>query len=76
MRTIYKNIVLAALAFSALACTKEDDFASSYLSDPNAVRITAQVGTNDVTGGFTRSNPLGTAEEQAKKMNIEYEKVH
>ena len=66
MRTIYKNIVLAALAFSALACTKEDDFASSYLSDPNAVHITAQVGTNEVTGGFTRSNPLGTAEEQAK----------
>ena len=28
------------------------------------MRITAQVGTDDVTGGFTRSNPLGTAAEQ------------
>lgn len=66
MKGIYKHIAFAALALSAVACSQDDDFAPSYLSDPDAVRITAQVGTNDVTGGFTRSNPLGTAEEQAK----------
>ena len=66
MKAIYKHIAFAALALSAAACSQDDDFAPSYLSDPDAVRITAQVGTADVTGGFTRSNPLGTAEEQAK----------
>ncbi len=66
MKAIYKHIAFAALALSAAACTQDDDFAPSYLNDPDAVRITAQVGTADVTGGFTRSNPLGTAEEQAK----------
>lgn len=66
MKAIYKHIAFAALALSAAACSQDDDFAPSYLSDPDAVRITAQVGTADVTGGFTRSNPLGTTEEQAK----------
>ena len=66
MKAIYKHIAFAALALSAAACTQDDDFAPSYLSDPDAVRITAQVGTADVTGGFTRSNPLGTTEEQAQ----------
>lgn len=66
MKAIYKHIAFAALALSAAACTQDDDFAPSYFSDPDAVRITARVGTADVTGGFTRSNPLGTAEEQAQ----------
>lgn len=66
MKAIYKYIAFAALALSAAACSQDDDFAPSYFSDPDAVRITAQVGTADVTGGFTRSNPLGTAEEQAQ----------
>ena len=66
MKAIYKHIAFAALALSAAACSQDDDFAPSYLSDPDAVCITAQVGTAYVTGGFTRSNPLGTAEEQAK----------
>lgn len=66
MKAIYKHIAFAALALSAVACSQDDEFALSYLSDPDAVRITAQVGTADVTGGFTRSNPLGTAEEQAQ----------
>ena len=66
MKAIYKHIAFAALALSAVACSQDDDFAPSYLSDPDAVHITAQVGTADVTSGFTRSNPLGTAEEQAK----------
>lgn len=69
MKAIYKNIALAALALSAVACTQEEDFAPSYLNDPDAVRITAQVATGNVTGGFTRSNPLGTAEQQAKFNN-------
>lgn len=66
MKAIYKHIAFAALALSAVACSQDDDFAPSYLNDPDAVRITAQVGTADVTGGFTRSNPLGTADEQAQ----------
>lgn len=66
MKAIHKYIAFATLALSAAACSQDDDFAPSYLSAPDAVRITAQVGTNDVTGGFTRSNPLGTAEEQAQ----------
>lgn len=67
MKAIYKHIAFAALALGVAACTQEDDFTTSYQSDPNAVRITAQVGSDDVTGGFTRSNPLGsTADDQAK----------
>ena len=66
MKALYKHITFAALALGVAACTQEDDFMASYQNDPNAVRITAQVGSDDVTGGFTRSNPLGTAEEQAK----------
>jgi len=69
MKAIYKNIALAALALSAVACTQDEDFAPSYLNDPDAVRITAQVASGNVTGGFTRSNPLGTAEQQAKFNN-------
>ena len=69
MKAIYKNIALAALALSAVACTQEEEFAPSYLNDPDAVRITAQVASGNVTGGFTRSNPLGTAEQQAKFNN-------
>ena len=66
MKAIYQNIALAALAIGAAACTQEDDFSSSYLNDPDAVRITAQVGAgNDVTGGFTRSNPI---DEDAEKL--------
>lgn len=69
MKAIYKNIALAALAIGAAACTQEDDFSSSYLNDPDAVRITAQVGTDDVTGGFTRSNPLGTTTDEQAAFN-------
>ena len=69
MKAIYKNIALAALALSAVACTQEEEFAPSFLNDPDAVRITAQVASGNVTGGFTRSNPLGTAEQQAKFNN-------
>ena len=69
MKAIYKNIALAALALSAVACTQDEDFAPSYLNDPDAVRITAQVASGNVTGGFTRSNPLGTTEAEQKAFN-------
>ena len=69
MKAIYKNIAIAALALSAVACTQEEDLAPSYLTDPQAVRISAQVASGYVTGGFTRSNPLGTEAEQAKFNN-------
>lgn len=47
---------LAAMILSA-ACDKNDQ--PGYLSDPDAVRVEA------VVGSLTRSNPLGTPEEQA-----------
>ncbi|WP_026367387.1 fimbrillin family protein [Bacteroides sp. 14(A)] len=64
MKAIYRTIAFATLALGVVACTQEDDLMTSYQSDPNAVRITAQVGTDEVTGGFTRSNPLGDETEQ------------
>ena len=69
MKAIYKNRALAALALSAVACTQEEEFAPSFLNDPDAVRITAQVASGNVTGGFTRSNPLGTTEAEQKAFN-------
>ena len=55
--------VAAILALTA--CSESEDLLAAYHSDPNAVRITAQVGKASADG-FTRSNPLGaTAEEQA-----------
>ena len=57
------GVAAAILALSA--CSESEDLLSAFHSDPNAVRITAQVGKASADG-FTRSNPLGTAEEQAK----------
>ena len=68
MRTmkIMKRLMGCAAAILALsACSESEDLLSAFHSDPNAVRITAQVGKASANG-FTRSNPLGTAEEQAK----------
>ena len=56
MRKVYLAALLAVLA----ACTKAPQAGDGYVSDPEAVRIDASVGL------VTRSNPLGTAEEQAK----------
>ena len=56
---------LAAAILALSACSESEDLLSAFHSDPNAVRITAQVGKASADG-FTRSNPLGTAEEQAK----------
>ena len=55
----------AAAILALSGCSESEDLLSAFHSDPNAVRITAQVGKASADG-FTRSNPLGTAEEQAK----------
>lgn len=56
-RTIYLAVALLLLLTS---CDKSPQLLSEYATDPDAVRIDASVGV------VTRSNPLGTAEEQAK----------
>ena len=62
---IMRRLMGCAAAILALsACSESEDLLSAFHSDPNAVRITAQVGKASADG-FTRSNPLGTAEEQA-----------
>ena len=55
----------AAAILALTACSESEDLLSAFHNDPNAVRITAEVGKASADG-FTRSNPLGTAEEQAK----------
>lgn len=63
---IMRRLMGCAAAILALsACSESEDLLSAFHSDPNAVRITAQVGKASADG-FTRSNPLGTPEEQAK----------
>ena len=67
MRTmkIMKRLMGCAAAILALsACSESEDLLSAYHSDSKAVHITAQVGKASADG-FTRSNPLGTAKEQA-----------
>ena len=61
---IMRRLMGCAAAILALsACSESEDLLSAFHSDPNAVRITAQVGKASADG-FTRSNPLGTAETQ------------
>ena len=63
---IMRRLMGCAAAILALsACSESEDLLSAFHSDPNAVRITAQVGKTSADG-FTRSYPLGTAEEQVK----------
>ena len=55
-----------AAILALTACSESEDLLATFHSDPNAVRITAQVGKASADG-FTRSNPLGgTAADQAK----------
>ena len=62
MKKTFKYMTLAAAAVLTAACSQED-FTTSYLDDPNAVQITAQVGEGEVGGGFvTRSTPAGETE--------------
>ena len=53
----------AAAILALTACSESEDLLSAFHSDPNAVRITAQVGKASADG-FTRSYPLGDAETQ------------
>ena len=63
---IMRRLMGCAAAILALsACSESEDLLSAYHSDSKAVHITAQVGKASADG-FTHSNPLGTAEEQAK----------
>ena len=63
---IMKRLMGCAAAILALtACSESEDVLAAYHSDSKAVHITAQVGKASADG-FTRSNPLGDAEVQAK----------
>ena len=70
MRTKLYMIALAAMTMilALSSCSESEDLLSAFHSDPNAVRITAQVGKASANG-FTRSFPLGDAEAQKKFNN-------
>ena len=59
---------IATALFALVACSDADDILSAYHNDPNAVRITAEVGKASADG-FTRSNPLGKDADEQKKFN-------
>ena len=63
MKIMKRMMGLAAAILALSACSESEDLLSAFHSDPNAVRITAQVGKASADG-FTRSNPLGDAEAQ------------
>ena len=65
MKIMKRMMGLAAAILALSACSESEDLLSAFHSDPNAVRITAQVGKASADG-FTRSNPLGDAEAQKK----------
>ena len=68
MKIMKRMMGLAAAILALSACSESEDLLSAFHSDPNAVRITAQVGKASANG-FTRSNPLGDAEGQKKFNN-------
>lgn len=66
---IMRRLMGCAAAILALSsCSESEDLLSAFHSDPNAVRITAEVGKASANG-FTRSNPLGATEADQKKFN-------
>ena len=67
MKTKLYIFALAAMTMilALSSCSESEDLLSAFHSDPNAVRITAQVGKASANG-FTRSFPLGDAEAQTK----------
>ena len=65
MKIMKRMMSLAAAILALSACSESEDLLSAFHSDPNAVRITAEVGKASANG-FTRSNPLGDAEAQKK----------
>ena len=68
MKIMKRMMGLAAAILALSACSESEDLLSAFHSDPNAVRITAEVGKASADG-FTRSNPLGDAEAQKKFNN-------
>lgn len=65
MKIMKRMMSLAAAILALSACSESEDLLSAFHSDPNAVRITAEVGKASANG-FTRSYPLGDAEAQKK----------
>ena len=65
MKIMKRMMGLAAAILALSACSESEDLLSAFHSDPNAVRITAQVGKASANG-FTRTYPLGDAEAQKK----------
>ena len=65
MKIMKRMMGLAAAILALSACSESEDLLSAFHSDPNAVRITAQVGKASADG-FTRSYPLGDADAQKK----------
>lgn len=65
MKIMKRMMSLAAAILALSACSESEDLLSAFHSDPNAVRITAEVGKASANG-FTRSYPLGDADEQKK----------
>ena len=55
-----QKVYLAALLTLFAACMKTPQAGTGYAADPDAVRVNVSVGS------LTRSNPLGSAEEQTR----------
>ena len=68
MKIMKRMMGLAAAILALSACSESENLLSAFHSDPNAVRITAEVGKASANG-FTRSNPLGATEADQKKFN-------
>ena len=68
MKIMKRMMGLAAAILALSACSESEDLLSAFHSDPNAVRITAEVGKASANG-FTRSFPLGATEADQKKFN-------
>ena len=68
MKIMKRMMGLAAAILALSACSESEDLLSAFHSDPNAVRITAEVGKASANG-FTRSYPLGATEADQKKFN-------
>lgn len=66
MKIMKRMMGLAAAILALSACSESEDLLSAFHSDPNAVRITAEVGKASANG-FTRSYPLGATEADQKK---------
>lgn len=66
MKIMKRMMGLAAAILALSACSESEDLLSAFHSDPNAVRITAEIGKASANG-FTRSYPLGATEADQKK---------